>query len=742
MTDTALSGLYRLSVRDRIEALANAGCLRPEDAGVLLRGAPLLPVATADRMIENVIGVFGLPFGVAPNLRVNGKDYLVPMVVEEPSIVAAVAGAAKLLRRGGGIAATSTGNVLTGQIQVIDIDDPDRAVQTLYAARDELLQLANSLQPGMQARGGGARELEYFKFRLPNGHWTVVVHVLIDTCDAMGANTVNTICEGLAPRVEALSGGKSGISILSNLADKALVRAQVTVPLAALGGRDYTPEAIRDGIVQATAFANADPYRAATHNKGIMNGIDAVAIATGNDWRAIEAGAHAFAARRDHYRALSNWVVDADGNLAGELVLPLKVGIVGGSLLANPGARTGLAISGVETAAELACLMGATGLAQNFAALRALVSTGIQAGHMKLHARSVAASAAVPDAVFDQVVAAMIDTGDIKQDQARALSAKISRVQHAEGRAKGTACGKVILLGEHAAVYDRHVLALPVASAVTAGVQKTAAGVVLRAPDWGIAHSWQADAASLSGAAGIVQLIMRELGVSALGLEIIVRSRIPVAMGLGASAAFAVAIIRALDELLGLGQSDVAINRLAFRCESVAHGTPSGIDNNVATFGEAVLFVKGKRSGTRPLEITEMPPLIVAASGTPGMTKEMVSGVRRRYERHKDLYNTIFDEIDEMAVAGAVALQHGDYEKLGAMMNICQGFLNAIEVSTPELEQMIAIARSAGACGAKLTGAGGGGSIVALCPGKVDDVGAALSQAGYRIISLSGDQQQ
>lgn len=741
MSDSRIADFYRKSISERIEALADRNVIDSPDARALLDKAQLLTPELADKMIENVIGVFGLPLATAPNFRVNGRDYIVPMVVEEPSIVAGISSAARTARAAGGFQATAMDPVVIGQIQIVDIADPDPAVQALFAASDELIDLANSLQPKLLARGGGAREIEFFKYRLPNGKWTVVLHVLVDTRDAMGANTVNTICEGIAPRVEEIASGRACLKILSNLADKSLVTANVTMLLSELAEEGFSAEAVRDGIVLANEFANTDPYRAATHNKGIMNGIDAVAIATGNDWRALEAGAHAFAARGGSYRALTSWIVGNKGDLRGELMLPIKVGVVGGSLKSNPAALLGLKIAGAESATKLAELMGAVGLAQNFAALRALVTHGIQKGHMRLQARSVAASAGAPPELFDQVVEGMVDCGNVKRWKAHELidgfqgkskdAANIS-----EKAVHGTASGKVILLGEHAAVYDRHVLAMPLESAVTVAIAEAKAGIRLSIPDWGVEQSFTVKEPGPGGAGAALTLIMRQLGIADRGFAIYVRSRIPAAMGLGSSASLAVAFIRAFDTLLGLEMGNAAIERLAFECEQLAHGTPSGIDNNIATYGEPVLYSKSSATRTRPIKLSESPPIVVASSGIRGETKEQVAGVRSRYERNTELYTTIFDEIDEMSIAGAHALKNSDYETLGSLMNVCHGYLNALQVSTPELEKMVDIARSNGARGAKLTGAGGGGSIVAICPDKESEVAHALHESGYQIIRM------
>ena len=734
------------------------------DAKLLLADNSLVSVEAADKMIENVIGVFGLPLAVAPNFLVNNKHYVVPMVVEEPSIVAGVSGAAKLISESGGFKVMSTDPVSIGQIQIIDFEEPDGVIRVLHEAEEELLVLANGLQPKLQSRGGGAKGIEYFKYRLPDGQWTVVLHVLVDTRDAMGANAVNTICEGLAPHVEQKCGGTVCLKIISNLADRALVSASVRVSPELLKRGDLTGEKVRDRIVLANDFANADPYRAATHNTGIMNGIDAVALATGNDWRSIEAGAHAFAVKDGAYRALTNWGTGESGDLLGKLTMPIKVGIVGGSQTANPSAAIGLRIAGAKSAQELAQLMAAVGLAQNLAALRALVTDGIQKGHMSLHARSVAAAAGAPVEIFDKVVAGMIGTGEIKQWKAEELIEKLQTTGEdttkvpvlkltdsvppgsieptvAEPaptveKADGMAAGKVILLGEHAAVYDRHVLALPLHSAVSVRITETDSGMRLLIPDWNVDRELDPDAGVRGGPAAVLSLIRRYFGVTERGHEIHVQSRIPMAAGLGFSAALAVATIRAFDQLTGKGMSKVEVEKLAFQCEKISHGTPSGIDNNIATYAEPVLYSKGTRTRTKPIKLSEEPPLVIAASGTRGSTKEMVTAVRARFDKNREMYTTIFDEIDEISLAGAVALRERDYEQLGSLMNVCQGYLNAIEVSTAELEKMIAIARGSGAIGAKLTGAGGGGSIVAMCPGKVDEVSQALIAAGYEIVEM------
>ena len=742
--DSHISGFYKMSVSDRVDALAARGVLRSKDAEALKSGRPLLPGSLADRLIENVIGTYSLPFAVAPNFRINGRDHLVPMVVEEPSIVAGLSSAALLMRSDDGFAAHSNESLLAGQIQVVDIESVESATAQLREAADELLAAANRSLPRLVGRGGGCREIDVHSFRLPDDRWTIVLHIYVDSCDAMGANLVNTVCERLAPDVERLTGGRVVLRILSNLADRSLVTATVRIPLARLGIKGFSPEEVRDGVVMATDFANLSPHRAATHNKGIMNGVDAVALATGNDWRAIEASAHAFAARDGAYRSLSSWATAANGDLEGKLTLPLKVGTVGGSLRANPGAEIGLQLSGAQSAGELAAMMTSVGLAQNFAALRALVTHGIQRGHMRLHARSVAAAAGVPAGDVDRVVSAMLKSGEVKTWKAeeilRAGSAVVASRLDFRDAACGVAAGKVILLGEHAAVYDKHVVALPLADAVRAQVLEAGAGIEVILCERGNerAMTVERSAAPDGGIGAAINLVLARLKLDVDNIAFRIESRIPSAMGLGSSAAFAVAIIRALDRHFSLGLDNRRIDSLAFDCEKLAHGTPSGIDNNLATYGEPVLYSRSSANRTRPLTLSNPAPIVVASSGIRGITRDQVAGVRARYDANPELYGTLFDEIDEISMAGAIALRDADWTALGTLMNVCHGLLNALEVSIPELESMIRVARQQGAVGAKLTGSGGGGSIVALCPGCEENVAAALKAEGYAIIRLQG----
>jgi len=419
-----LAGFYNRPLEERVKQIARWAELTAEETAAL-RGAMGLDLARADQMIENVVGLHSLPLGVAVNFVVNGRDVLVPMAIEEPSVVAGASLVAKLARAGGGFQATTTAPEMIGQLQVLDVADPWSARFDLLAAREELLALADETDPIIVKLGGGARDMRVRVIeRTPSGPM-VVVHLVFDCRDAMGANAVNTACETLAPRVEQITGGRVGLRILSNLADRRLARACCTVPADALAFGDFAGQQVAQGIVEAWAFAAADPYRAATHNKGIMNGVDAVVLATGNDWRAIEAGAHAYAARSGRYTSLSTWARDAQGDLVGTLEMPLAVGIVGGATRVHPTAQVALKMLGVQTARELAEVIAAVGLAQNMAALRALATEGIQRGHMRLHARQVAIAAGAEGGEVARVAARLVAEGRVRPDRAEAILARL-----------------------------------------------------------------------------------------------------------------------------------------------------------------------------------------------------------------------------------------------------------------------------------------------------------------------------
>lgn len=419
-----LPGFYKRTLAERAAMVAQWAGLRPEEQAALL-GFSGLNAAQADNMIENAIGIYALPLGIATNFLVNGQDYLVPMVIEEPSVVAAVSNAAKLFREGGGFVTSSTEPVMIGQIQVLDLPDIYAAAGAVKAQKKMLLAEADKVGGSIVKHGGGARDIQVRPImETPIGPM-LVVHLLYDTRDAMGANAVNTAVEHLAPFIETLTGGRVNLRILSNLTDQRKARAEGMIPARELQTGNLRGEDAVRAIVEAGVFAEVDPYRAATHNKGIMNGIDAVVIATGNDWRAIEAGAHAYAARDGQYTSLTKWWQDENGNLCGAIELPLAVGIVGGATRVHPAAQITLKILGIQSARQLAEIIAAVGMAQNLAAMRALATEGIQHGHMRMHARQLAVAAGATGTMVTQIVQTMIAEGNIRLERAKALVSEL-----------------------------------------------------------------------------------------------------------------------------------------------------------------------------------------------------------------------------------------------------------------------------------------------------------------------------
>ena len=411
---SSVSGFYKLNPEERLTLVRDFAGLSDEECA-LLRNTGSLPLDLADRMIENVIGATPVPLGIAVNFQINKRDYLIPMAIEEPSVVAAASYAAKMVREGGGFHTSSTPPIMIGQIQVVGIKDPYAARMHVIQAKEEILKKANDQDPVLVSVGGGAKDLDAKVINTTQGPM-LITELHVDCRDAMGANAVNTMAEAVTPIIERITGGRVYLRIISNLATKRLARAWCTVPKEAIGG-----EQVVDGIVNAYAFAAADPYRAATHNKGILNGIIAVIIATCNDHRAIEAGAHAYAARNGHYTALSMWEKNENGDLVGSVELPMAVGLIGGAVRTHPIAKIAIKILGVKTANEFAEVLAAVGLAQNLGALRALAHEGIQRGHMSLHARNIAVAAGATGELIDFVAQKMVEEHKIRMDRAKEL---------------------------------------------------------------------------------------------------------------------------------------------------------------------------------------------------------------------------------------------------------------------------------------------------------------------------------
>ncbi len=413
-----ISGFYRKPVDERIKIIAER-CGLTEDDIKVLKSDGGLSIDAADRMTENVVGSIAYPFSVAVNFRVNGQDYLVPMAGEEPSVVAAASNMARLMREGEGVVATATDPIMIGQIQILEIPDMKKAIKALEENKTSLLEVANELDPVLVKFGGGAKDIVLRPIETEIGPM-LIVHLIVDCRDAMGANAVNTMAEALAPTMAELTGGRSLLRIISNLADRRLVTVKCKVKAEDIGG----PEAV-DNIVAAWAFADADPYRAATHNKGIMNGIAAVALAFAQDHRAIEAGAHSYCVKKGQYRSMSRWGKDENGDLTGEMTLPMAVGLVGGATRSHPMAQIARKILGVDKAVELGEAMCAVGLAQNLGALRALTQEGIQQGHMRLHARNLVVMAGAKGDMIEKAVAELVDSGEIRFPKAQEIVKKM-----------------------------------------------------------------------------------------------------------------------------------------------------------------------------------------------------------------------------------------------------------------------------------------------------------------------------
>ncbi|HGY56346.1 MAG TPA: hydroxymethylglutaryl-CoA reductase, degradative [Caldithrix abyssi] len=744
MASSRIPGFYKYSVQERLKILHDKHHLNEEDYALLRNGKGILRPTDSDKMIENVIGVFGLPLGLGLNFLINGKDYLVPMAVEEPSILAAVSSAAKIVRKTGGFRSKAFDSVLIGQIQVVDFRNASKAKNAVLQNREEIKNLANSLHPNMIARGGGVRDVEV---RILSGASRergdmLIVHLLVDTRDAMGANLVNSMCEGVASLIEKITGGKVFLRILSNLADRSIVKSDCTIPVQLLEGKGYSGEEVRDGIILAYEFAAADPYRAATHNKGIMNGIDPVVIATGNDWRAIEAAAHAYAARGGRYTSLTTWGKNENGDLVGSIEIPIRVGTVGGPLESNPMVPVMHRLMGIKSAAELAEILGAVGLAQNISALRALATEGIQQGHMSLHARSVAIAAGAGPEIFETVVEKLVDSNEIKVWKAKRIIEEIKSREEAPQadlylqpteEKLPTGHGKIILLGEHAVVYGSHAIAAPIPLAMQAKVSETDnEGIHLIIPRWGVEEQIRHGAEHKYSIFKSLELILDTLDLQKQNMKIEVFPYVPRAMGLGGSASLAVAIIRALSEQYKLGLSDTDVSRLAFESEKIVHGTPSGIDNTMATYGRFLLYKKGEPPFMETIRVEKPIRIVIGLTWVESLTAKMVSRVRQGWERNKKVYNHIFKEIDLLVKDAVKAIEKYDLQQLGELMNINQGLLNALQVSGREIEELVDIARSKGALGAKLTGGGGGGAIIALCPDNAEKVAMAIKNAGYQ----------
>lgn len=746
-----IPGFYRLTVEQRLALLARSFNLTEEELAQL-RDGTALRVEHAVNMVENAVGVLGVPLGLGLNFLVNGREYLVPMAIEEASIIAAASKAALLIREGGGFHAEVGDPVMIGQVQVLDLADARAAADLLAARRDEVIAAANGGNPRMVARGGGVFGLECRVLEGPpaaGGSATrpmLVVHLLMDVREAMGANAVNSACEAAGPAIERLTGGRVNLRILSNLADRRLARARFRLPLSKLAAEGMDGVEAGQRMVEAAHLAWVDPYRAATHNKGIFNGVCAAALALGQDWRAIEAGGHAWAARDGQYRSLTSFRVE-EGCLTGEIELPLQVGWVGGAVNSHPGVRLLRRISGVRDARELAGLLAAVGLGQNFAACLALSTVGIQRGHMALHARSVALSVGAPPEMVEAIAETMLRRGRVTVTEAET----IFRERHAGPLAgpaaaaapaapdviERTARGKVILFGEHATVYGHPGITATIDRGLRVIVRHDPDGPRFLAPDFKQPFPPPKSDQDIRIFSRAADVALEMYGLQHEPIAIRIESDLVPGMGLGSSAAFSVALCSALrryrdredgreaaGRIRGRRGWDAELFHEVQRLEGIFHGTPSGMDAATVLSEGVVWFRKGPPREMLPMRLPVAAAGLVCLVEPGARTIEMVRRVLARRAEEPTRVEAIVREIGNLTVDAGIALGTGNLAEAGALMFRNHELLAELGVSSPGLDRAVDLLRSKGVLGAKLTGSGGGGAVIALV--EPDRVHAAV----------------
>ncbi len=732
-----IPGFYRLSVEQRLHYLARSFGLSEQEIESLRRGRTLR-IHDAVNMVENVIGVLGMPIGLGLNFLVDGMDLLVPMAIEEASIVAAASKAALMVRHGGGFRTRVSDPIMIGQIQLDRADDPEQTAGRLEAHRDEIIAAANRANPRMVARGGGVTSLEIRRLDGEDGtpDAELLVHLFVHVCEAMGANTVNRACEAAGQVIERITDGKVLLRIVSNYADQCLARAEFSLPVEHLTIEQLTGAEVAERIVRADRLARKDPYRAATHNKGIFNGICAAALALGQDWRAIEAGGHAYAARQGSYAGLTRYE-HRDGCLHGLLELPMQVGWVGGAVNTHPGVRLLRKISGVRDSRQLAGMLASVGLGQNLAALYALCTEGIQKGHMALHARSVALSVGVPPEQVDRVAQEMLRRGEVKVAVAEELFQAMDRGAHAHGAKRAFpvvayAPGKVVLFGEHAVVYEYPGISTTVEPGLTVTITPDPDGPRVlnpQVPRIFPAPNSDHDIRLLSKAADrALQMFGLEKEPIAIGIE----SDLVPGVGLGSSAAFSVALCTALRRYQNIPTTTRWDNGRfdeVQKLEEIFHGTPSGMDAGTILSDCVLWFRKGPPREFLPLRLRTPFTGVFCCVESALRTKEMVAGLARRRERQPELYDGLLAQIGNLTVDAGIALGTGDGPSAGRLMLRNHELLVKLGVSTAGLDQAVERLVRKGVLGAKLTGGGGGGAVIALVrPDQRDALVSELSE--------------
>lgn len=716
-----IPGFYRLPVEQRLAFLARSFNLSDEQVA-MLRNGNALRVEHAVNMVENAIGVFGVPLGLGLNFLVDGRDHLVPMAVEEASIIAAASKAAMIIRRGGGFFTSVDNPVMIGQIQVLDLENPQRAAKALQNRKQDVINAANLSAERMCRRGGGVFDLET---RIIEDYERtgamLIIHLLYNVCEAMGANAVNYACESAGPIIEAITGGRANIRVLSNLADRRLARAKFCLPIEHLKSDDFSGEEVANRMVEASRFAELDPYRAATSNKGVFNGICAAALALGQDWRAIEAGGHAYAARSGSYSSLTRYKYE-NGCLKGSIEMPLQVGWVGGAVNSHPGVKILRGISGVRSSRQLAGLLAAVGLGQNFTATLALSTDGIQRGHMALHARSVAISVGVPADQVETVSQEMIKRGQVKVAAAEEIyrrlnQAAVSKAIEDELPVTAFAHGKIVLFGEHAVVYNYPGITCTIDKGLTVKISRDPDGPRFLYPHFKQVFPIPEAEQDIRLFSRAADHALEIYGLQKAPIAIKIESDLIPGMGLGSSAAFSVSLCSALRRYKHLDQErkwPSAIFEDAQKLESIFHGNPSGMDTATVLSEGVLWFRKGPPREILPIRIPAVATGILCIVEPGARTIELVQRVQRNRESDPRMIDGILEEIGNITVDAGIALGTGDIKETGRLMFRNHELLARLGVSTKALDGAVELMLDRGVLGAKLTGSGGGGAVVAL----------------------------
>ena len=714
-----IPGFYRLSVEQRLAFLARSFNLSDEQI-TELRNGNTLRIENAVNLVENAIGIFSLPLGLGLNFFIDGREHLVPMAIEEPSIIAAASKAALMIRKGGGFTTKIDKPIMIGQIQILDLNNPDSAEKALHLNKDKIINQANLVHPRMVARGGGVFDIET---RILDGAEGIgpmlIVHLLFDVREAMGANIVNSACEVVGPVIEKITGGRVNLRILSNLANKRLARAEFTLSFEHLATKELSGEQVAKRIIETNRLALIDPYRASTNNKGIFNGICAVALALGQDWRAIEAGGHAYAARNGQYQSLTTYTIK-NNSLRGKIELPLQVGWVGGVINSHPGVKTLRIISGIQNSQQLASVLAAVGLGQNFAACHALSTVGIQKGHMALHARSVAISVGVPADEVERVADEMIRRGEVKIAAAEEIYHGMQRLPKQKVRRlpiEAYAPGKVVLFGEHATVYNYPGITSAIDIGLKVHISYDPDGPRFIKPKYRQVFPIPGSDRDVRVFSKAVELALVMYGLQKEPIAIEVDSDLVPGMGLGSSAAFSVALCSALKRYKRINLPQHFNNGLfedVQRLESIFHGHPSGMDAATVLSKGVLWFRKGPPREILPIRMPCTLAGFVCLVEPGASTIEIVQRVRKSRQRDPGLIDSILDEIGSLTVDAGIALGTGDSVELGRLMFKNHELLARLGVSTPALDRAVENLLDHGVLGSKLTGSGGGGAVIAL----------------------------